>query len=151
MSAGKLKITSFINVSTVVSTIHVFIIRDLFETSVSFSIVRHPFERLVSAFQDKIVDQSDGWYANRVQYLKVEYGGVSFPHFAEMILDKSVKVCRQMNTCKLDKHWKPFISRCGYCDIPYTVIARAENIAEDQKYIGHMANVTFHKIGTKLV
>jgi len=120
--------------------------RDLFEKSVSFSIVRHPFERLVSAFQDKIVDQSDGWYANRVQYLKVEYGGVSFANFAEMVLDKSVKVCRQMNTCKLDKHWKPFISRCGYCDIPYTVIARAENIAEDQKYIGHMANVTFHKI-----
>lgn len=122
--------------------------RELFETSVSFSIVRHPFERLVSAFQDKIVDQSDGFYTRRVNYLKLKYGGISFAHFADMILDKSVKICRQMNACRLDKHWKPFISRCGYCDVPYTVIARAETIAEDQKYIGHMANVTFHKIET---
>ena len=102
----------------------------------------------MSAFQDKIVDQSDGWYRGRAKKLKLNYGGVSFANFAEMILDNSVNVCRKMNTCRLDKHWMPFISRCGYCDIPYTVIATAENIAEDQKYIGHMANVTFHKIGT---
>ena len=113
----------------------------------SFSIVRHPFERLVSTFQDKIVDQSAGPW--RVQILKLNYGGVSFAHFAAMILDQAGKFCRQMNTCTMDSHWLPFISRCGYCNIPYTVIARAENIAEDQKYIGHMANVTFYKIGNK--
>ena len=130
---------------------YLFISRDIFNTSVSFSIVRHPFERLVSAFQDKIVDQSDGERGEeRVQFLKLNYGGVSFAHFAKMILDQGDKYCRQMNTCMMDKHWLPFISRCGYCNIPYTVIARAENIAEDQKYIGHMANVTFHKIGTKI-
>ena len=64
----------------------------------------------------------------------------------------------------MDKHWKPFISRyiyfvkilnimfvcycrCGYCDVPYKIIAKAENFSEDQKFIGRLANVTFQKIG----
>ena len=51
-----------------------------------------------------------------------------------------------MSRCKLDKHWKPFISRCGYCDINYKIIAKAENFAQDQLFLGHMANVTFQKI-----
>ena len=41
----------------------------------------------------------------------------------------------------------PSIRRCGYCDVPYRVIARAETVQEDQQYIGHMANVEFQKIG----
>ena len=31
--------------------------------------------------------------------------------------------------------------------MPYKVIAKAENFVEDQKFIGHFANVTFQKIG----
>ena len=31
--------------------------------------------------------------------------------------------------------------------MPYKVIAKAENFVEDQKFIGHFANVTFKKIG----
>ena len=64
-----------------------------------------------------------------------------------MILDQSEKNCQQLNNCKLDNHWKPFISRCAYCDVRYSVIAKAETIEEDQKYIGHMANVTFQQTG----
>ena len=31
--------------------------------------------------------------------------------------------------------------------MPYKVIAKAENFADDQKFIGRLANVTFQKIG----
>ena len=36
-----------------------------------------------------------------------------------------------------------YCSRCGYCDTPYTFIARAETFMEDQSFIGQMANMTF--------
>ena len=110
----------------------------------SFSVVRHPFERLVSAYQNKFADHDNGRYA---KYLKSQYGGNSFTLFVKMILDQSEKRCRQMNWCQMDNHWKPFISRCAYCDVSYSVIAKAETIREDQMYIGHMANVTFYEIG----
>ena len=40
-----------------------------------------------------------------------------------------------------------YFSRCGFCDIPYKVIAKAESFAEDREYIGRIANVTFTTIG----
>ena len=52
-----------------------------------------------------------------------------------------------MRACGLNNHWKPFISRCGFCDVPYTVIARAETMIEDLEFIGMMANVTFTNMG----
>ena len=53
-----------------------------------------------------------------------------------------------MNKCNLDKHWKPFISRCAYCDIPYMIIARAETFQEDQKFLGLLAGVEFTNIAS---
>ena len=71
--------------------------------------VRHPFERslsicldpsynpicrLVSAYQDKVVDGSDSSYA-RVRYnLLRRYGEVSFANFVHQILDRSPNNCR---------------------------------------------------------
>ena len=118
--------------------------RELFDTCLSFSIVRHPFERLVSAYQNKFADHKNSGYG---RYLKSHYGEISFTNFAQMILDQSEKKCQRLNNCLFDNHWKPFISRCHYCDVRYSIIAKAETIREDQMYIGHMANVTFHQIG----
>ena len=103
----------------------------------------------MSAYQDKIVDKGEK-YVNFEKYVKPligMFGGGSFVHFAQMILDKAAKRCQEMIPCRLNNHWRPFISRCGYCDIPYNIIVKAETIQEDQKYLGHLANVTFAKIG----
>ena len=100
----------------------------------------------MSAYQDKLVDQTDPLYTRVVNHIVNNYGAVTFENFVHMILDKSRRQCRQMNKCGLDKHWKPFISRCGYCNIPYKVIAKAENFAEDQKFIGRLANIDFKPI-----
>ena len=105
----------------------------------------------MSAYQDKIVDGQTprkGYGGpSFVKSLRKGYGGVSFVDFTTMILDNSEKKCQKLNNCHMNGHWKPFISRCWYCDIPYTIIVKAETLAEDQKYLGLMANVEFMKIG----
>ena len=50
-------------------------------------------------------------------------------------------------SCLLDRHWRTFISQCGYCDINYTVIAQSESFSRDLKFIGKLANVDFKNIG----
>ena len=46
----------------------------------------------------------------------------------------------------MDRHWKPFISRCAYCSVPYAVISKAETFEEDKRFIGEMAGVQFEDI-----
>jgi len=117
----------------------------LAQATISFSMVRHPFERLVSAYQSKVVRSTDEWYAWVRTRLKDQFGDASFTSFAKMIVAKGKKVCQApgKSSCGLDKHWKPFVSRCAYCTTHYTVIAKAETFKEDLRYISHLANVTF--------
>ena len=96
--------------------------------------------RLVSAFQDKLVDKSDKSFTNIINNIINTFGEINFENFATMIIKKSRK--RGLNI-----HWKPFINRCGYCDIPYKVIAKAEDFAEDQIFIGKLANIDFKPLG----
>ena len=90
-------------------------------------------------YQDRIVDhfKSDG-----AKHIRKTYGEVTFPNFVKMVLNESASGCPTMNSCNLNIHWRPFITRCGYCDVPYDVIATAETMGLDQKYIGHLANVS---------
>jgi len=119
----------------------------LAQATISFSMVRHPFERLVSAYQNKVVSSQDDWYSWVRAKLKEQFGDTSFSSFAKMIIKKGRKVCRApgKTPCDLDKHWKPFVSRCAYCTTHYTVIAKAETFKDDLRYISHLANVTFEE------
>ena len=97
----------------------------------SFSFVRHPFERLVSCYNDKVLGNNgtffrkkfpgwfNGWYRDNH----------SFPSFVDLILNK-------YKTVKISNvHWNPISSHCNYCDIEYDVLGRMETFNEDVKYI----------------
>ena len=45
--------------------------------------------RLVSAYQDKVIDRRDKHYAYVTKKLDFQYGGVNFRNFIQMILDDS--------------------------------------------------------------
>ena len=53
-----------------------------------------------------------------------EYGRVSFPNFVNMTLRRAGTVCRTVSSCSLNIHWLPLTSRCGYCSLQYSAIAR---------------------------
>ena len=50
--------------------------------------------RLVSAYQDKVVDGDDSSYARMRYNLHRKFGEVSFPSFVKQILDRSPINCR---------------------------------------------------------
>jgi len=111
----------------------------LAKASVSFSMVRHPFERLVSAYLDKVVLVAGKLIAER--------GNASFPSFVRWLTSKVHKdVCfknGESRDCAMNPHWLPLQARCFYCMVPYKIIAKFETFSEDLRYIGQLANVTF--------
>ena len=66
-------------------------------------------------------------------------------------LDHAIADCRltpdSIDACRLNQHWHPYITRCGYCSVPYTVVGRLETMSEDLYYIGQMSRgVKFKKV-----
>ena len=54
---------------------------------------------------------------------------------------------QEVGSCQLDRHWMPLVSRCAYCQVPYTVVAKVETLAEDLKFIGKLTSVNFQPVG----
>lgn len=119
----------------------------LAQATVSFSMVRHPFERLVSAYRDKVVKGLDPHYRWVRDLLQRRYNGTGFPAFVTMVLNRSKRLCPApgVKPCTLDKHWKPFVSRCAYCTTHYNIIAKSETFSRDLRHISRLANVTFEE------
>ena len=93
----------------------------------------------MSAYQDKFVDKEYDLYKSKY----VAFGERSFENFIKMVIKSHRKNCNDMNNCMVNVHWRTYISRCGFCNIPYQVISKAETFAEDLKFIGKLANFDF--------
>ena len=112
-----------------------------------FSFVRHPFDRLVSAYLDKIEGQEDPGYRKLRVKFKENYGEVNFENFLKYILEKlrtrekciksNIEDCQQ-----IDVHWRPYDQRCAYCAMTYDFIGRMENFAADVVQVVQRANLT---------
>ena len=45
---------------------------------------------------------------------------------------------------KLNQHWRPYASKCSFCDLDYHLIGRMETWSDDLKYIirkGRLENI----------
>lgn len=112
--------------------------------------VRHPFERLLSAYRDKFFALSSSlaeenkaakflqMYGRKIiaKYRRPEdplakgplYTSVpTFPEFVDFLLDTQVE--------EYNEHWLPFYLLCTPCHLNYTLVAKTETIEEDSRYI----------------
>jgi len=111
------------------------------ETSIAkslvFTIVRHPFERLVSAYRDKFEFAKKyayvySHYANKILNLGsplqvTKHKRPTFSEFVEYLLRIPVD--------KFNDHWVPYWLHCHVCDVEYDIIGKMETITEDMDFI----------------
>ena len=98
-----------------------------------FTFVRHPFERIISAYKEKVLAQHNHVprYVNtKFKSMFEKRNAMSFADFIDVIIQDF-----QNGTAKPNGHWNTFSNMCMHCTIPYAVIGQVETFNEDLKYI----------------
>ncbi|XP_078040200.1 carbohydrate sulfotransferase 11 [Augochlora pura] len=117
--------------------------------SISFLIVRHPFERLLSAYRDKLEHSlPHTFHSNLGAHIVWHYRsrdpktngrhGPRYPLFEEFI---RWLLCQWRAGNELDMHWTPVVNFCTPCQVRFDVIAKFETLHEDQDYLIRQAHV----------
>jgi hypothetical protein len=122
-----------------------FSVASIIKTYRKFLVVRHPFERLVSAFVDKF-EKTNKWteyfhhkfgreimrrYRGKATQHELETGrNVTFPEFVNLITD--IDVDRAM---RINEHWETYQGLCMPCSVPYDVIIEYDTMEEDNRRV----------------
>merc|ERR1711971_629384 len=123
---------------------------NLVTSSLLFMVVRHPFERLVSAFRDKFeignkADYIYKLYAAPILQIKAESKAVeslmvrkanrpTFIQFIDYLLRTEVK--------EYNDHWRPYWLHCNVCRLDYDVFVKFETISEDTSVIEELSGLS---------
>jgi len=127
--------------------------------------VRHPFERLLSAFRDKLENKNIG-LEHGVEHFYMSYGRKIVQKFrngssdrpeptfrefvAYLIKEDAIRYLFQQEIFKIffkklfsrfDDHWIPFYLFCTPCLVRYDVIAHVETLLRDQIYMIRVADL----------
>ena len=101
---------------------------------VSFTNVRHPFERIVSGYL-------------HLQHHMVELAGKTFEQFVTEFVLPTAKASRNKKTYeRMDPHFKPANAYCAFCNINYNVISKTETFTEDKARIMEMMGIKDHEV-----
>ncbi len=100
----------------------------LVNASLTFTFVRHPFDRLVAVFNDRVVASNfNGWQKEIKKIVgKKDEEEVSFLEFIDFVLN---------NKAGDSEHLDTYYHHCDMCRIRYDLIGKFETFAQDTRYI----------------
>lgn len=102
-----------------------------------FLIVRHPFERLVSAYRDKLehIEGRDYYYKRFGRHIAHKYHRFRKPNETKLEPTFTEFLRFIVEEKYFDEHWAPFVDACEPCLIKYNYILKFDTIERDQKFL----------------
>ncbi|KAF2364934.1 Sulfotransferase [Trinorchestia longiramus] len=103
-----------------------------------FLFVRHPMERLVSAFRNKFEKETQFSRSIGPEILRkfrkhhsgTPHANVTFSEFVRYLVDKKFRRKESLN-----EHWEAYTELCLPCIVPYDYIGKYETLKEDSDRI----------------
>ncbi|KAK3891853.1 hypothetical protein Pcinc_004271 [Petrolisthes cinctipes] len=133
--------------------------RSVFESSLRFLVVRHPFTRLLSAYRDKIARPNPKPFAPFFQDLQEAIvskyrtperemqedssnsSQPTFSEFVDFIIDstKDLKTPKDWQVNVMC--WLPYWVQCGVCSSDYQVVIKLETMQTDVQFLAYAAGL----------
>lgn len=103
----------------------------------TFLIVRHPFERLVSAYRDKLehIEGRDYYYKRFGRHITHKYHKFRKPNETKLEPTFTEFLRFIVEEKYFDEHWAPFVDTCEPCLIKYNYILKFDTFERDQKFL----------------
>lgn len=113
------------------------------EHYLKFVFVRHPFERLVSAFRNKFQQNYSVYFQNRfgrliIQRYRTNPSQVSLERGHDVTFREFVRYLLDTETQRdgpLNEHWRPAFDLCRPCQINYDVVGKYETLERDADFV----------------
>ncbi|XP_076028287.1 carbohydrate sulfotransferase 11-like [Oratosquilla oratoria] len=119
-------------------------LKQVLPRSFKLVVVRHPFDRILSAYRDKLEDYQrdlrfrNGFYytmygKNIVQIFR-DHNDATLVNRTEPTWREFVEYIISTPSSKFDEHWMPIYNLCSPCFIRYNLIAKMDTFSEDTQY-----------------
>lgn len=125
-----------------------------------FMFVRHPYERLLSAYMNKFVERNPAYaqtygtmiinlYRSNPTSAAIKRGrNVTFEEFLQYVADRrsflSDPVINATGRIGHNKHWATVMSLCNPCQVDYDFIGKYDNLNHEAEFVLKMADLHNH-------
>jgi len=126
--------------------------REALRDSTKFLVVRHPMDRLVSSYLDKVADTSKE--PNLLKHRDIKNKILAkagkeptlttvptFSEFVDYVIEETTGLLGPRDW-KGVMTWKSYTAKCLPCDVKYDVIMKLETHTEDEKWLINTKNLT---------